>query len=45
MGTNFFGVVRLEVLKAVLLKNHFFWNVTLCHWVSGSQSLEGTIML
>ena len=35
----------LEVLIVVLLKIHFFWDVTMCHWVSGSQGLEGTTML
>jgi hypothetical protein len=33
--------VRLEVLTAVLLMTQVFGYVTLCHWMSGSQHLEG----
>ena len=30
-----------EVLALGLLMFHFFWNVILCHWVSGPRLLEG----
>jgi hypothetical protein len=28
--------VRYDILTAVLLKIQAFWDVTMCHWVSGS---------
>ena len=40
--TSFFGIcwndctsVRYDILTAVLLMIHIFWDVTVCHWVSG----------
>jgi hypothetical protein len=33
--------VRDEVLPAVLLKVQVCLDVTLCHWVSGSQCFQG----
>ena len=33
--------MRFEVLTVKLLRNHNFWNMSLCHWVSGSQHLKG----
>jgi len=32
--------MRFEVLTAVMLKIQVFWDVTLCHWVSGCQCSE-----
>jgi hypothetical protein len=34
-------IASFEVLALGLLMFHFFWNVILCHWVSGSRLLEG----
>jgi hypothetical protein len=33
---------RFSVLTAVLLKNHIFWHMMLCHWISSSQHFKGS---
>jgi hypothetical protein len=35
------SVVRFEVVTAVFMKMHIFWDVTLCHWMSNSQCFKG----
>lgn len=33
---------RFEISKAALLMIQFFWDITVCHWVSSSRHFEGT---
>jgi hypothetical protein len=40
MVLNLFRDARPEILTAVLLKNHVFWDVMLCHWASGYRRFE-----
>jgi hypothetical protein len=47
-STNLIGGwvgARFEVLSAVLLRIQVFRDVTLCHWVSGSQRLKYCVAL
>jgi len=35
--------VRFKVFTAVVQKVHVIWDMTLCHWVSGSGCSDGPV--